>query len=360
LTDFPPTTSDRVRRYHWPRYAALAVDLAFGLAGPALLAWTPAAEALHRAVHGGGWVLESVVFALAVAASVAGPRFPVDLFRHRHERRFGFSQQPTRAWAVDWAKATLLGAGFTIAAVVPVVGLAHAFPHSWGLLAAPLAALAVLVVGFVTPVLLEPVFNRFRPLDDEAFVRRLRALADRAGVPVRDVLVADASRRTSKVNAYVSGLGRTRRVVLFDTLLAKLSPDETALVVAHELGHRRYRHVFKNTALAMASAAGFVLLAWILLGPEGRHPQRLPELVVLAEVLSLLAAPLLAALSRRWELLCDAFAVRLTGDLAAFEGAFAKLTEANLPDDDPPRVVYLWLFSHPTVRERVAAARAVG
>jgi Zn-dependent protease with chaperone function len=108
----------------------------------------------------------------------------------------------------------------------------------------------------------------------------------------------------------------------------------------------------------MAGAAGFVLLAWLLLGPEARHARRLPELIVLAQVLSLLAAPGLAALSRRWEFLCDAFAVRLTGDLGAFEGAFAKLSEANLPDDDPPRVVYLWMFSHPTVQERLAAARA--
>lgn len=350
--------SERARRYHRPRYAALALDLAAGVAGPAALAWTPASTALHERVHTDAWPVEAVVFALAVVLVVAVARFPVDLYRYRHERRFGFSRQTPSAWALDWLKSVGIGALFMILAVTPVVGLARAFPGSWGLFAAPLAALAVLLLGFVGPLVLEPLFNRFRPLDDHAFAVRLRELADRAGVPVRDVLVVDASRRTSKVNAYVSGLGRTRRVVLFDTLLAKLSPAETELVVAHELGHRRYRHVLKGTAFAMGSATALVLLAWLVLGTEARDPHRLPELVVLAQVLSLLAAPALAALSRRWEYLCDAFAVRLTGDLGAFEGAFAKLTEANLPDDDPPRIVYLWLFSHPTVRERVAAARA--
>src|SRR5204862_2530403 len=132
--------------------------------------------------------------------------------------------------------------------------LARAFPQAWPLVAAPGAAVIVLVLGLLAPVVLEPVFNRFAPLDDEALSADLRALADRAGVPIRDVLVADASRRTSKENAYVSGLGRTRRVVLYDTLLGRADPPQLRLVVAHELGHRRARHVAKGTLLAMAGA----------------------------------------------------------------------------------------------------------
>ena len=150
-------------------------------------------------------------------------------------------------------------------AVIALVGLARAFPSWWPAVAAPLAALAVLGIGFVAPVVLEPLFNRFEPLADEALARDLRGLGERAGVPVREVLVADASRRTTKVNAYVSGLGSTRRVVLYDTLLARSTPAELRLVVAHELGHRRYRHPAKATALGMVGAAVAVVVLWAAL-----------------------------------------------------------------------------------------------
>src|SRR5205085_9915599 len=131
--------------------------------------------------------------------------------------------------------------------------------------AAAAGATLVLVLSFVAPVVLEPLFNRFRPLDG-ALADDLRRLAERAHVPVRDVLVADASRRTRKVNAYVSGIGRTRRVVLWDTLLERAGTPELRLVVAHELGHRRDRHVLKGTLLAMAGAVVAVLVVWAVLG----------------------------------------------------------------------------------------------
>src|SRR5919199_1030405 len=127
----------------------------------------------------------------------------------------------------------------------------------------------VLALGFVGPVLLEPLFDRFAPLRDGELADDLRALAARAGVPVRDVLVAEASRRTRKENAYVSGLGRTRRVVLFDTLLRGNEPRAVRLVVAHELGHRRDRHVVKATVLAMAAAAAGVLVVWASVSDPG-------------------------------------------------------------------------------------------
>src|SRR5439155_18699958 len=145
------------------------------------------------------------------------------------------------------------------------VSVAGALGEAWPLVVVPGAALVVLFLSFVAPVVLEPVFNRFRPVDDAELAAELRSLSDRAGVPVRDVLVADASRRTRKENAYVSGLGRTRRVVLYDTLVARDDHAYVRLVVAHELGHRRLRHVAMGTLLGMAGAAGAVLVLWDLL-----------------------------------------------------------------------------------------------
>jgi STE24 endopeptidase len=229
------------------------------------------------------------------------------------------------------------------------------------------AALLVLLLSFVAPIVLEPVFNKFRPLDDAHLREAVLRLADEAGVPVREVLVADASKRTTKLNAYVSGLGATRRVVLFDTLVQEATGPEVLTVVAHELGHRRHRHVAIGTAIAMAAAIAFVLALWAVLSSGGvlaaidatdaADARVVPFVLLTGSVLGLLLAPLQAALSRSWEYASDRFAIQQTGDLPAFESAFGRLADSNLPDPEPPRLVYLWLFSHPTVPERLRAAR---
>ena len=214
--------------------------------------------------------------------------------------------------------------------------------------------LLVLLLSFVAPVVLEPVFNRFRPLEDAELSASLRALAERAGVPVSDVLVADASRRTRKHNAYVSGIGSTCRVVVFDTLLRDAERAELETVVAHELGHRRHRDVAKGTVLAMAGAVAAVLVAW----PLDPTPRRIPLLLLAWGLLELATLPFSAACSRRLERRADRFALELTRDAAAFRSAFVRLAKANLSDLDPPRLVYALLFTHPTPPERLAAAAA--
>ena len=174
---------------------------------------------------------------------------------------------------------------------------------------------------------------------------------------------------TTKLNAYVSGLGATRRVVLYDTLVEKASEPEVLTVVAHELGHRRFRHVAFGTVIAMVGAAAYIVVLWALLssqsvlnaiGASGPGDPTIAAFALLVgSLLGLAVAPFQAALSRRWEYACDRFALEQTGDLGAFELAFGQLSESNLPDSAPPHLAYLWLFSHPTIPERVAAARRV-
>jgi STE24 endopeptidase len=283
-------------------------------------------------------------------------RLPVTIWRGWiHERRWGFSTQSAGGFATDILKKLLLTCMFAAVPVLAVVGLSRAFPSWWPAVAAPGAALLVLLVGLVAPVVLEPLFNRFVPLDDPRLAGDLRALATRAGVPVRDVLVADASRRTRKVNAYVSGIGATRRVVLYDTLLRELPQPELEVVVAHELGHRRERHVAKGTALAMLGAAATALVLWLVLD-DPQDPAVAPEILLVTAVLELLALPFGAALSRRWERVADRFSLELTHDRDAFRALHRKLAIANLSDLAPPRLAYLLLFSHPTPPERFAAA----
>src|SRR5262245_23343176 len=247
---------DRSRRYHGPIYHSIAVGLALGLATLALLA----AFADWRI---GPWWLAAPLFAAITVALSALVRLPVTVWRGWvHERRWGFSTQSKRGFAGDFLKKLLVACVLSAIPVTAVVALSRAFPSWWPALAAPGAALLVLLIGFAAPVVLEPLFNRFAPLEDRGLADDLLALAARAGVPVSDVLVADASRRTRKVNAYVSGLGATRRVVLYDTLLQKVPQAELEVVVAHELGHRRARHVAKGTALAMLGAVLATLVVW--------------------------------------------------------------------------------------------------
>jgi len=358
--DFSHEEVERASRYHRPLYAALVVSFGLSVAVYSLLAWTWIGDRLWGAVAGLGWAAAAAAWAGLVLAVADLVGLPLAYWRgFLRERRWGFSTQTAGGWVVDRGKGLavtiLLGAA---AWTGVVVGLARALPGWWPVPAAAALALAVLFISFVAPVVLEPLFHRFRPLEDEHLAGELRALARRAGVPVRDVLVADASRRTTKVNAYVSGLGSTRRVVLFDTLLEAAGEPEVKLVVAHELGHRRDGHVAKLTLVAMSAAAVGVVLLWAILGTRVASPRELPVVLLLAAVFELVLVAPSAWLSRRFERAADRASLELTNDLPAFERAHVELARKNLSDLVPPRLAYLLLFTHPTPPERLALARA--
>ena len=357
------------RRYHDPRYRAILLDVVLGLGLLAAVSFTSPGQAVSGLVDPLPNPLGAFLVGAGLVVVSALVRLPLSVWLGLlHEREFGFSRQSNRGYAVDRLKAVGIGAVLTGIALAGLSLSVRLFPGWWPAVAAAGAALLVLLLSFVAPVVLEPVFNRFAPVDDAELRDAVLQLASKAGVPVREVLVADASKRTTKLNAYVSGLGATRRVVLFDTLLEKASRLEILTVVAHELGHRRFRHVAAGTAIAMAGAAALVVALWALLSWDGLltaidasgpgDADVAPFALLVASVLGLLGGPGYAALSRRWEYACDRFAVLQTGDLSAFESAFGQLSEANLPDPSPPRLAYLWLFSHPTVPERLRAARA--
>lgn len=342
----------RARRYHRPLYWLLFVETAV-MAG-----WWAAAWLLPvYPFEDWAWPVAAVAYSACLLAGLSLLLLPLALWRgFLRERRWGFSTQTPGGWLGDRAKGLSVGLVLGAAPLLGLVASAQVFPRWWPLVAAPAAALLVLLLTFVAPVILEPLFNRFTPLLDETLADDLRAVAERAGVPIRDVLVTDASRRTRKSNAYVSGLGRTRRVVLYDTLLEDSAPDETRLVVAHELAHRRAGHVAKATLLGMAGAVLAVVCIWGLV-PHPGDPGSIPLIVLVAIGLRAVAAPAGSWISRRWERLADRFSLELTGDVAAFERAHARLARANLSDLAPPRLLYALLFSHPTPPERIALAR---
>jgi STE24 endopeptidase len=358
---------ERARRYHRPLYRALAADLVLELGVLLAIAFGPPGDWLFDAT-GGPWWARTIELAALVAGVGTLVRLPLSMWRGWvHERRWGFSTQTLRGWLWDRLKGLVVGVALSGVALAALVGSARAWPGWWPAVAAPGAAALTLVLSLIAPVVFERLFNRFWPLPDASLASELRELSERAGVPVRTMLVTDASRRTRKHNAYVSGLGPTRRLVVFDTLLDEAPRGELRGVVAHELGHRRYRHVAAGTLLGMAGAAVAVLVLWGLLswgglvsaaGASGAADPRVVPLVVLAVwLLELAALPFETWLSRRWERAADRFALELTGDGEAIEGMHRRLALANLADLDPPPLLYKLLFTHPTPPERVAAAR---
>jgi STE24 endopeptidase len=352
FTDFSKEEVERAARYHRPRYTLLFVRTALTVCVVLALRF-----GVGRDLDGAGWAGAAALWAVLVVVALDLVTLPLDLWHgFVRERAWGFSTQTLGGWIGDHLKGLGISVVLAVGAWVAVVAVGRAWPSWWVVAAAAGAALVVLFLLFVAPVVLEPIFNSFRPLDDTSLAQRLTALAERVGAPVKTVLVADASRRTNKVNAYVSGLGTSRRVVVWDTLLEASDPDGVALVVAHELGHRKLRHVAKLTVAAMASAVAVVIvLRLVLATPRGRDlPFAL--LVVIASEIVLL--PLLSALSRRFERQADLFALQATGELSTFEQVMTTLARRNLGDLAPPRWAYLLMFSHPTAPERLALARA--
>jgi STE24 endopeptidase len=278
---------------------------------------------------------------------------------------FGLSRQTRTAWLVDWLKATLLGAILGALAGGAFLWTVIAFGGNWwwafGLIASGIMVLFV----FITPYVLVPLFFKMRPLADDATVARIHALGQRAGAPVRDVCSLDFSRRTAEANAAVIGIGRSRRVVIADTLLAEFSPDEVDAVVAHELGHHVHRDVQRLLLsngvvmwLGLALAAFLTPAALPVLSlPELSYVPGYPMLFAVVELFFLAVSPVLNWWSRRLESSADRFALTLTS-AQAFVGAMERLGSQNLAEHRPPRWAELLLASHPPLYRRIELARS--
>jgi STE24 endopeptidase len=355
---FAPEEIARARAYHRPLYWALGLDVVLELGVLAAIAFGPPGDWLAAAV-GGAWWARVIEWAALVAGVETIVRLPLSAWRGwLYERRWGFSTQTLGGWASDRVKGLVVGVAISSAGLLLLFWTVRSWPGGWAAVAAPGAAGFVLLLSLAAPLLFERLFNRFVPLPDAELAGELQELSRRAEVPVRTILVSDASRRTRKHNAYVSGLGPTRRLVLFDTLLEDVPREELRGVVAHELGHRRHRHVAVGTLLGMAGAAAAVLVVWGVLSWHGSAgPREVPLVLFTFSLLELAGMPLGTWVSRRWERTADRFAVELTRDGAALERMHRRLALANLADLDPPRLLYALLFTHPTPPERIAAAR---
>jgi len=367
---------DKATRYHRLRRRAALGSLALSVVLLVALLWTGWSLAL-RDLSGGilrrlglpRFLLPSATvatYALLLGVLNELVTFPLDLYRgFVLERRYGLSTERAGRWLVDRGKAVALGLVFAVLGTAAMYGLLRHWPRLWWLGAAAGLSLVAIALTNLGPVLLLPLFYAFRPLDREALRARLVDLARRAGVAVVETYEWQVSGKSRKANAALTGLGPTRRILVSDTLLAEYPEEEIEVVLAHELGHHVRHDLWRGIGVeGLASVLGFFVADRVLralvpaVGLAGiADVAGLPALVLGLGGVSLLAAPVVNALSRLHERRADRFALDLTRNPVAFASAMRRLGAQNLAEESPSRLTKALFHSHPTIPERIGAAR---
>jgi STE24 endopeptidase len=346
------------------------VELSLGAA--VLVGWTllGGLDTLNQALLGwlGPGMAQQLALVVAFALISGAIDLPLTLYQtFVIEERFGFNKMTFGLWLADLVKAALLGLVIGLPIVALILWLMGAAGALWWLWAWAVWMGFNLLLLVVYPTFIAPLFNKFRPLEDETLKARVTELMRRCGFAAKGLFVMDGSKRSAHANAYFTGFGAAKRVVFYDTLLAKLSPGEVDAVLAHELGHFKHRHIIKRIAGMFAlSLAGFALLGWLSTqawfytglgvrpnfdGPNDALALLLFMLAV--PVFSFFVSPVMALLSRKHEFEADAYAVKQTSgrDLST---ALLKLYEDNASTLTPDPVFVKFYYSHPPASERLA------
>jgi STE24 endopeptidase len=368
---------DKATRYHRLRrradllgtVAAGAVLLALALGGggarlrelgAALSQWAP--ETLNDVVM----VMLVTIIVMLILAIV---ELPFAYYQgHLLEHRYGLSTQSTRHWLSDQGKGILLGLALGTVGTSVVYAALRQWPDHWWWISAAVFAAATIGLAQLAPVALLPIFYTFKPLDRPVLVERLMKLAASARTNVNGVFEWVLSSHTKKANAALAGLGRTRRILLSDTLLADYSEDEIEVILAHELAHHVHRDLWRGIAVQTVALFGGFFVASLVLGAVADRlelrgisdPAGLPILMLVAGVWSFVLLPVVNAISRAQERAADRYALKTTRNVDAFVTAMKRLSQQNLAEEYPSQLVRWLFYSHPPIRERIDAARAFG
>jgi STE24 endopeptidase len=370
MTPITASPIPEARRYARIRYRLLLIDLASWFLFLAAFLWWGGSQATVR-----WWsarVAAEPLRLLGYLAVVSGAyyllMFPLHCYGSFHlEHRFGLSRLTVWGWVKREAKQLVVSAVLGASLIEGLYALLRYAPTSWPLWATLGWVVFTIVLARVFPTLLLPIFYKTSPLQDEALVHRLLELCRRVGLSALGVFRFDLGAETRKANAALAGLGKTRRVLLSDTLLAEFTPEEIEGVLAHELAHHRYHHI---TKLLLLSAVGS-WLAFTLTQVAGDHwvaalglrsladMAGFPMLMLWLSALGLIGLPLQNAISRSFEWQADHFAVDTTHRTTAFASALRRLAALNLADPDPPRWVVRIFYDHPPITQRIKAAEVV-
>ena len=369
-----PPPSARAVRYHRSSNVIWAVQQVLGVAIPALLLFSGLSARMRsgaRRVARGRFYPTLVVYLAMLSALLFVVELPLAYYvGYLREHAYGLSDQRLGKWWVDQLKGLAVGVVVGAATLwVPYLMLARS-PRRWWLWTGALSLPFFVLAALVAPILIAPLFNKLGPMKDKALESQVLALAERAGVEGARVFEVGKSVDTKKVNAYVTGVGQTKRIVLWDTLLGRLAPKQTLFVVGHELGHYVLHHVWigiaLSTGLTLLGLFGAHRFAGLLLARySGRFgfdrlsdPASLPLLMLLLSLFSFVMTPPSLALSRHHERAADRYGLELNPDCCAAATAFVALQEQNLAVPRPGLLYKLFRASHPPIGERVDAINA--
>jgi STE24 endopeptidase len=367
---------DKATRYHRLKRQASIVSMLWGvllLGGLTATGWSATlrdvAERLAGRVAPPSWQAAATVILFVGLLSILNEiaALPLSFYSGFFlERRYELSKETLGGWFADQAKS--FGIGVVLAAVAAelVYGFIRLSPDRWWLAAGMTFTLLIVGLTNLAPVILLPIFYSVKPLDRDVLRARLIALADRAGARVLGAYEWGLGEKTKKVNAALAGLGGTRRILVSDTMLAEFSDDEIEVVLAHEIAHHVHGDIWKGIAFeSVLIVAGFYLASRALhamAGPMGLRGvddvAGLPLLLLAAGAASLVMVPAAHAMSRACERNADRFALDLTRNPHAFVSAMRRLAARNLAEEHPSKIVQWLFYSHPPVRDRIAAAQA--
>jgi STE24 endopeptidase len=368
--DFTAAQITRVEAFHSAVRPPGLISFGLSLLVSLVVGLSPLGARIVKAVAspvGGGWGWRVLFGSIAITAIGWLITLPFDMWGEQVLRRYGLSTQDWGSWFGDAGKSYAISLVVVLITMYGVLALLRRTPDWWWAWAAVGGAVLVVVVSFAYPVVVEPLFNKFTPMHQGPLRTSLLRMAAEDGVPAKDVLVADASRRTTALNAYVSGFSATRRIVVYDTLLKSASDDEVRLIVAHELGHAKSKDVLWGTFAGAIGVAAFTCLLGLLL----RWPRLLSWagvdslgdgtavalLLAMVALVSFLTSPGQTLISRRIETRADVHSLNLTHDPATFVRMQARLSVTNLSDLDPPPLLFGLFATHPTGPQRIALAR---
>jgi STE24 endopeptidase len=363
-----PQPSETAIRYHQSGNVLWGVGTLLSLLIPALILFTGLSAGIRNVAQriGRRWLLTVAVYALIFVLVMSLLTLPLAYYSgYLREHAYGLSNQTVGRWIGDWLKGVAVsGLGLALVLWIPYL-LLRKSPRRWwlytGLAAIPLAALMLVI----TPVWVDPLFNEYVPMKDKALEARILALAERAGVRGSRVYQVNKSADTKAVNAYVTGMGRTKRIVLWDTILAKLEPNQVLFVTAHEMGHFVLRHTL---AFILGAALITTLSLYVVHRVAGRLIARFSErfgferlsdvasfplLLLLGSIVTLILTPAVLAFTRYQEHEADRFALEITRDNRAAATTFVRLQEDNLLVPRPGTLYMLWRGSHPSLGDRV-------
>jgi len=370
----PPVVTPQMRRYSRTRYLLYFIGTAWGL----LALWGVLASGLSARLRRLVQPLPFSFFRLAgyyalLSLVLLAVHAPLTWYSGYYlEHAYGLSSQPFPAWAGDLAKGAAVDLGTTVPILWVLFWLIGRSPRRWALwfwgALIPLIAFGI----FVSPLVVDPLFNKFTPLPPGPLKTRIEALAANAGIPDAPIYVEDKSRQTHSTNAYVTGIGSSARIVIWDTTLARMPEDQIVAVVGHEMGHYVLKHLYWGFALSVGGlllllplAQRFTEAVLARFGPRWgvsglTDYASAPALLLTVALFSFLLAPVTNGVSREIEHQADAYGLQVTANRPAMARAFVSLSEQNLSDPDPPAFVKFWLFTHPPLRERIAFAQGKG